>query len=130
MASLPVTSLPRLTESDAFGTWSAFERLLPNLSNDQLLTMFTSATEALAAQTGASLLSRTLSDYASTLDSPVLRSTETATRSPSSDRPRERPSLSPRPSSLDLLASSQRLGPRLAAKLVASSARAQGKRSR
>lgn len=70
-----------------------------------------------------------LSDWLTSLDRVSFRSTPTATR-PSSPRDRgQEPSLSSRqPSPMDLLASSQRLAPKIAARLVAASARAEARR--
>ena len=76
-------------------------------------------------QEATSTISQTLLAYASNQDRPVLRSTRTVARSPQADRavPTSRTS----PSAIDLLASQQRMGPRLASKLVLAEARRQAR---
>jgi len=125
---LPPPTLPRLREADLPKDIAVFETALSRLSIAQLVTLSTTISAQLQAQAQGAL-SQTLLDYHhQTLDSPVLRSTPQATpSSAAADRPAPRPT-SRQPQAWELLSTSNRLGPRLAAKLVVSSARSQAAR--
>jgi hypothetical protein len=100
------------------------------MSPDQLLAHLTQINAAMEAdrQTRMASLLASRSEHLSSLDQPVLSSTATATRPSPMDRAAA-PSPSPALSAVDLLASSQRLGPKLAQRLLMASARAQARRS-
>lgn len=123
------------TEAAIVGIFDSYRATLAKLSRPELLAHLTEINgqlETQARQTVANTLapSAGLSDFLTALDRPQIRSIE---RDPSSshrgraaqDSPRSQPR-----SPLDLLAGSSRLGPRLAAKLVAASVRASGRRDR
>lgn len=120
----PTTRSP-MTEDELRRSLGAFQRGLRSMSIEQLMEL--SSRQAIAIEEGQrSALSQLLTGTRD-LDQPVLRSEPTV--SPSSARPADRgaahsaPPTSPRPSPLDLLAGSSRMGHRLAAKLVAADAR-------
>jgi hypothetical protein len=107
-------------------TWQAYQRWLAMLDQQQLASHLTEINAQLQSQATARILStsQALSDYRQTVDRPVVSSTPTASPSSLMDRAREPFPGSPAPDALSLLSSSQRLGPRLAARLVLASARA------
>jgi hypothetical protein len=125
-------SRTRLTEDQVRASFESFRRGLQMLSIPELMELSgRQATEIARIQSAA--LSQWLSSTPPDLDVPVHHSTPTAT--PSSARPADRgqrpsPPESRPPSSLELLAGSSRVGPRLAAKLVARDARARARRGR
>ena len=115
-----------------------YQRTLERMSQDQLRAELTRINALLEQQSRMAIretiehgTSVALSDWIQSLDRPVLRST--APELPSSNSARGRAAqASPRsrpPSPLDLLAKSARMGPRLAAKLVAASARSASRRN-
>lgn len=137
---LPPTSLTELQPPDSRAaierTFAGYKKTLESLSPDQLMEHLTAINGQLELQQRALVSavlspSEVLSASIASLDRPVLRSTPTAIQSP---QPRGlaaqvSPSHLP-PRAVDLLASSSRLGPRLAAKLVAASARSRSMRER
>lgn len=116
-------------------TWASYQRALQQMGSgpDGISRLSAHLTEvsALIQQEARSTISQELLAWTSQQDRPVTRSTARAdpSRASSPDRSASRPS-SPVPSALDLLAARQRMGPRLAAKLVLSEARRQQRQSR
>ena len=105
--------------------WSALSRAYARMSPEQLLSHLTGINAQLQAQ-NRSMISRTLEDVVSDLDRPVPR--RQATVDPYQPPDRGHPpsqSQTRSPSALDLLASHERIGPRLATKLMKASAKAQ-----
>jgi len=127
MASPLLPSFPPLREPDLIPQLAAYSKALEKLTIPQLLSLANEIAAAQQAQAQGALL-QTLSDYHRMTDSPVLRSTPPGSPSLPSDRPAP-PSSSPRPQAWELLSNSNRLGPRLAAKLVVSSVRSQSRRN-
>lgn len=129
-----LTSLPELqppdNETEIRRSFEGFRLALAQMTPEQLMGQLTTINAALEAEARtrlAATVSEPLSAYIEKLDRVVLRSTPSEIPSPS---PRDRgdprfPSRQPSP--LDLLASSARLGPRLAAKLVVASARSRSR---
>lgn len=110
-------------------TWDRYRQTLANLPGsptEQIVTLhgLLADVSARLELESRSLVSRTLSDYASERDRLTLRSAPTAP--PSS--PRSSSESSPQPGPADLLARTSRLGPRLAQKLIVASARAASRR--
>lgn len=137
--SHPASTLTELQPPGSVGaierTFEGYRAWLRTATPDQLREQLTKINAALEEQSRTTLQSMVersggLSDYLTSLDRVQLRSTPPDL--PSSHSPRGRGAQgSPRsrpPSPLDLLAGSGRLGPRLAAKLVAASARASRRR--
>jgi len=99
------------------------------MTPEQLMAQLADLSAKLEEQSRSTLtglLSSPLSGYQHNLDNPVIRSPRTAAPSSAADRgaAASRPSPVPQPrSAIDLLASSKKLAPRIAAKLVASEAR-------
>lgn len=126
-----LSSLPELGPPDSEEairrSFEGYRMSLASLTPDQLMAHLTQINLALQEQARASLaatVSEPLSDYLEKIDRVVLRSTPSEIQSPSPRGLAAQGSPSSRPPSpLDLLASSNRLGPRLAAKLVVASAR-------
>jgi hypothetical protein len=102
--------------------WAPYRQWLSRLTPEQLIAQATELSRQLQSQASSSL-SGSLEAYHQSIDRPVLVSTRTADPSRPTDRSAPR-SPSPQPSSLDLLSASGRLGPKLAARLVASQRRA------
>lgn len=122
------------TEEAIEAGFARYQTALQGMDRSTLLRHLTEINGQLEAQR-SSILSNVLaptaglSDFLTAIDRPQHRSIETDPRSSPRGReaqasPRSRP-----PGPLDLLAGSSRLGPRLAAKLVAASARASAKRN-
>lgn len=117
----------RPNPTDQYGvqeTFKGFRQALAVLSIPQLMDQLTRINAAMEADAQLKLRNAisTTSWGSSSLDDPVVRSTRTATRgapAAPTDRGAGPSLLSPPPGPLDLLARSGRLGPRLAAKLVA-----------
>lgn len=128
MTGLPPYQLPDQPDT-ALGqreTWTSYRRALELMGQGpdglaRLSAHLTEVSTRLEAET-RSAISQTLLAYTASQDHLVQRSTRTPVRSPAPDRSSPPPS-SPRPSALDLLASKQRWGPRLAQKLVLAEAR-------
>ena len=123
MDPISESSLPAIDESTLPELWRQYERALERLTPQQLMEQLTAINSGLQPQP-TSTLSNLLLDRLHSADQPVVSSTTKATPS-SADRDRPAASRpSPPPSPIELLSRSQRLGPRLAAKLVLASARA------
>lgn len=125
------SSLPQpMDDPDLYRTFAGYRMALARMTPEQLLAHLTSINAALA-QEAREATARAIyptSGPTSSLDSPV----GSMTMEPPSSSPMDRgarPSLSRPPSPLELLSGSRRLGPRLAARLVAASAAAQARRS-
>lgn len=130
------SSLARNSRREAAieGAFEHYRTALRTMDRTALLAHLTEINAQLESQRRETLSSAldpsaVLSGLPSSIDLPVLRSIERDP--PSSPRGREAQASprSPQPSPLDLLARSSRIGPRLAAKLVAASARASARRS-
>lgn len=129
MGSLPPPSsplLPELTSTSLIASWKEYERALASLPGGpeervKMLHGLLADVSARLEEQSRDRISRTLQDYASEQDRPVLRSTTREPRSPSERPPDSERSRQPSP--LELLSKTDRLGPRLAAKLLAASAR-------
>lgn len=130
--------LPQPNNPEALArTWDGYRQTLLTMARRpdgirlllEHLTTINSQLQAERERQMALVTSAPLSAYISNLDQLVLRSTprERQSRSPR-DRAAPASPRSPQPSPLDLLSRSNRLGPRLAAKLVAASARAEANR--
>lgn len=116
---------PPITDSLTRQTFESYQRSLAMIASqpggtERLFGLLTEVSARLEAQT-RSAISQTLSEYASSRDTLVPRSTPKDVRSRPSDRSASIPS--PQPSAIDLLSTSSRLGPRLATKLILSAAR-------
>lgn len=125
MDPISPSSLPVIDEATMPEMWRQYEQALSRLSPEQLMAQLTAINSGLQAQSTwpvQSLLEARLQSA----DQPLVRSVPKVSR-PSMDRAAAAASPSLPPSSLDLLSRSQRLGPRLAAKLVLASARAQAR---
>ncbi len=114
---------PSLTSSELEDAMAGYQRALPYLSNAELMSQLATINAALESQARESLTSVLLSDYRRTLDQPVLRSPTEGTPSQPADRATP-PSPYRPPSPAELLAAAPRTGPRLAARLLAASAKA------
>lgn len=125
MASWQRTSLEPLSLPQEHQTWQGYRQALATLSPQQLMELLTTINGQLTMERErrmASILSSSPS-LSEVLDQPVLSSTRMATQRSPMDRGVP-PSTFPQPSAVDLLASSQRLGPKLAQRLMLASARA------
>lgn len=119
----------RPSEADLRQSFEGYRRALSKLSTRELMEL--AATQSAAIQqTQLSALSQLLTSSTPDLDQPVQRSTSGVSPSGGREVDRgQRPSPPSRqPSSLELLASRSRMGPRLAAKLVAADARRRTRR--
>ena len=116
-------------QSDRRRTWQSYQRWLASQTQEQLADHLTGINAALQAQSTTLLTSQLLSDYHRTIDQPVLSSMPMELPSSLTERARELSPASQRPDALALLSQSQRLGPRLAARLVLASARAQARKA-
>lgn len=119
------TSLEPLSPPQEYQTWGGYRQALARMSTPQLMELLATINGQLAAERDRRLssilgLSSTVTEG---LDQPVLSSTRMATQHSPMDRGAP-PSTFPQPSAVDLLASSQRLGPKLAQRLMLASARA------
>jgi len=101
--------------------WRKVERAYAGMSQEQLLTELTRINEALARQTRSVVTANI--QQVSGLDQPVVRSPRMDALSRPADHEARRSQPS-KPTALDLLISGRRMGPRLAQKLAAASARA------
>jgi len=130
MASEPGrTSWPSPPET--VGEWAAVEKAIARMTPDELMTRLEHV-NGLLSQQRRSLVTSELTSAVQELDRPVLRPTREERSSPSRDRGQSSSPTSPRPSpgALDLLISSRRVGPRLAARMVQASARIETARRR
>jgi hypothetical protein len=114
-----------LTPALAEQTWRSYQQTLAKIGSqpdgmERLSALLTEVSAQLQLEQ-RQLLTQTLSDYTSTQDRLVLRSTEKAVRSP--DRPAPPQAASRQPAAWELLSASRRLGPRLAQKLTLAEAR-------
>lgn len=123
------TSLERLSPSHEFQAWQGYAEALSRLSTTQLMELLTSINGQLVAERERQMSSILASSRSSeeALDRPVLSSTRTATPRSPMDRGVPPSQFRP-PSAVDLLSASQRLGPKLAQRLMIASARAQSRR--
>jgi len=129
MASSRRRGLEPLTPPQEYGTWDGYRRALASLSPSELMALLATINTGLTAERErrmASILTSSPS-MAEALDRPVLSSTRMATQRSPMDRGVP-PSQFQQQSAVDLLASSQRLGPKLAQRLMIASARAQSRR--
>lgn len=133
--SLPPTRFPTTDAPDPrddpnlLRTFQGYRKVLSTMTIEQLMAHSVDLAAQLEEQSRRTLmaqLSSPLSSSMQSLDSPVVRSPRMASPSSRPDRgqaaSQPSPALPPR-SALDLLASSKRLAPRIAAKLVAAEAR-------
>lgn len=124
----PAPPIDRTTTDE---TWASYRKALAEIGSkpdgmERLSALLTEVSTALQLQT-RDQISSTLSAYSATQDRPVQRSMPRV--APSPGRPDPRPEPSRQPAAWELLSSSRRLGPRLAAKLTIASARAESKRN-
>ena len=129
MASSRRRGLEPLTPPQEYDTWDGYRRALASLSPPELMALLATINTGLTAERErrmASILTSSPS-MAEALDRPVLSSTRMATQRSPMDRGVP-PSQFQQQSAVDLLASSQRLGPKLAQRLMIASARAQSRR--
>lgn len=108
-------------------TMQSYKRALEKLGSQpdgiERLSRLAIEVSAELQKQSSSTISQTLLTYASQQDSPVSRSTRTAGRSPSPPDRSAPPASTPRPAAWELLSGRQRMGPRLAQKLVLAEAR-------
>jgi hypothetical protein len=129
MVSSQRSSLEPLSPPQEFETWAGYRRSLATLSPDQLISLLTTINGQLQEdriRRMESILSSSQS-LEGALDRPVLSSTRLATQHSPMDRGVP-PSTFQQPSAVDLLSASQRLGPKLAQRLMLASARATSRR--
>lgn len=109
----------------------AVERAIASLTPEQTLAQLAVVNGELSQQR-RSLVTEAIQESVAELDRPVLRQPTTAERSPRQDRGLASSPISHRPSpgALDLLISSRRIGPRLAARMVQASARIESAKRR
>lgn len=133
----PADELPQPSDDpNLTRTFAGFRAALRSLSIPELMSLAAEQAAAIELEnrsTMSQLISQRLSGSIESLDRLQLRSRPTAPpeRSDSPDRglAHSRPSPPPRPSAVDLLASSRKMAPRIAAKLVlAEAARARADR--
>lgn len=129
MASSQRRGLQPLSPPQEYRTWDGYRRALAALSPTQLMELLTSINGQLVAERERQMSSILASSQSSVeaLDRPVLSSTRMATQRSPMDRG-ALPSTFPQPSAVDLLSASQRLGPKLAQRLMLASARATSRR--
>jgi len=129
MASSPRTSLEPLTPPQEYRTWDGYRQALATLSPEQLMGLLTSINGQLQEERARQMASTLASSQSleGALDRPVLSSTRMATQRSPMDRGTPPSTFRP-PSAVDLLSSSQRLGPKLAQRLMLASARATSRR--
>lgn len=120
-----------LTPQDVETAFQGLKTALSGMTNDQLLAHLAQINAQIEAQQTQAIANlgtrRTLSDYLADADRISLSSIPTAT--PPADR--SSPPSQPFPqqsSALDLLATSGRMGPKLAAQLVQATAKAQARK--
>lgn len=117
------SSPPRINELEIDASARAYEQSLKSLTIPQLHSLLAQINGQLQAQATASVTAL-LTERLAQESQPLERSTRMPTRSsPPMDRG-QAPSPSRPPSPLELLVSGNRIGPRLAGRLVLSSARA------
>ena len=122
------TSLERLSAPQEHRTWDGYRKALASLTPEQLMSLLATINSQLDAERDRRMSSILLSSPSSgDLDRPVLSSTRRETRPSPTDRGAPPSTFRP-PSAVDLLSANQRLGPRLAARLMIASARAQSRR--
>lgn len=128
MTDSPRDPLPPPPDTPAAvdATMQSYKRALEQIARQpdaiERLSRLAIAVSAELQKQSSSSITQTLLTYASQKDSPVSRSTRTAARSPSPDRAAPQESR-PRPAAWELLGSRQRMGPRLAQKLILAEAR-------
>jgi len=130
MASSPPRISRTLTPTELARLDRTYRRALAQMTVPQLMDHLATINRQIEADRTERLgrvLSEAPSGYRPDLDQPVV-STPTATPLPRRDRG-SLPSRPSPPRALDLLASQSRMGPRLAAKLVAASARSASRRA-
>lgn len=129
MASPPPTVSP-LSEREIRESFRSYQQALSSLTPESLMAELGRVNALLEAQSSNLLTSRLWQESHSRIDT-LDQAQEPTWMSPSDQAP-DRPTspLSPptQPSAISLLAGTGRLGPKMAAKLVLSSARAQSRR--
>jgi len=121
---------PPLNEDQLKASFRSYETALQRLDQSALFAELARVNGLLQEQAQTSLTSLLLRERTSEIDRLDQLSPETESQSSDpADRPRPSPQSPPQMNSWQLLSGTSRLGPRLAAKLVVSSARAQAKRT-
>lgn len=121
-----LSPLPHLTGPELAEAWTEYEQALarmPGSPSERISTLHGLLADVSARLEAEqrSLVSRTLSDYATQADQPVIRRTRTERQSPAD---RGALASSPQRAAWELVPEAKRLGPRLAQKLVLASTRA------
>jgi len=125
----PASNWPPMDDLTTAELARQYEKVLTRLTIPQLLGQLTQINGLLQAQSQVSVTEALLA-HSRSADQPGAALTPKAIQSPSTDRAQPAsPGSTTRPAAWELLSASQRLGPRLAAKLVIASARAQQRRS-